>query len=1172
MRWGRRIRLLLIELIAIALAAVIAVLENVLTNEKHPGRAIVWGLVSLVVISGIAQGIGRIRREAKEAQSASDIRSIQRNTSEILELQQTSKRTTEEIEIDQTIGKFPYILRSYIKGHWRKSPQEVRQVIETVGESKSRPPLVLKEWQQILPGWLANAGCDATLVAAELANGYGENELAAQLFLKAVPASTRPQYWTARASLILHLQGLVKAAMDALANSKVDAHSAEPLARIVFCLVTGELEPARTLLGQWDPDEPIDILLAGIIRIALILADVGESGGQPTGEHYRQTARTYRDLVATLPSSASFRVGLASSLIGLVTTGVSTDPHRDLDEALQQAIIGRDLVRESRGNSVPAVELACQAAYSDRQLRRTIQIGTAATGEASIEEASSDKVRTLVAAAALSLGDHTLADRSILEIDDPFRKSLLVAMSAEAADRPSADLWRAALQLARDAGERSEALLGLARMGLAQPADIEAIQSELPHQAALIEAVSTAVSGNVADAIRQLRTMQGTDLNAVTALAAAYLQAGNEVAAADTLREGARMLNQPRLRVEAARLLSESGRHDEAVEELEALLIDSGSDAALRHDCLGILAEWAAEKRDWVTAQARFQEFLTLDPGDSKARWALMLVLLQRGLAADARRVYDEAPTQPAITLPSHARAWMATRSAADRQAASEFVNAVVDVAQKFPDDEDVQAEAIFTVLSPDSRDSAPLPAATQARFDDLFHRFFEKWPQSARLRRFSAVDVQALLSQMEELIRPTQEEKRLRAEIADQLARNTLPWATLSAITGRTYSEIVLVRGGGVLPAQTSDAAETLMCRTAAKAAIDKSVVIDISTAAVLLEIPELADRLIGQFERLLISEQQRLDAISAEFQLRSRSTSSWIYDEQSDRGRLINITPEAAEERHRKITALLDLINRCRVTPISTNARMEAMGELAASTWVTTVECAAQSGATFWCDDVALRAAARSIGVAAFSTPALLDVLVESEDLTAEQREDATRTFIEVLIGDFPIDQMRLSLLTTKYHGAAYPTGAVFSRSAAWAKFVDAYRTWCALVNQSASEDRKHACDWLYYAVLGVTRAQPDAKLRKVPAAMLLSATVSYVSDYPDEVAKCVIAARSGLAAVGGEPATDDPLAHAVALLRASLAKLVGITEATSYVSRAFSNLQAEDRQTVLQVLYAP
>ena len=97
----------------------------------------------------------------------------------------------------------------------------------------------------------------------------------------------------------------------------------------------------------------------------------------------------------------------------------------------------------------------------------------------------------------------------------------------------------------------------------------------------------------------------------------------------------------------------------------------------------------------------------------------------------------------------------MAIRSAADRTDNSRFVNAVIDIAQNFPDDEHVQAEAIFTVLSPDSRDSEALPSATQARFDSLFHHFFETWPQSSRLRRFAANDVQALVSQMEELVRP---------------------------------------------------------------------------------------------------------------------------------------------------------------------------------------------------------------------------------------------------------------------------------------------------------------------------------------------------------------------------------------------------------------------------------
>ena len=1170
MRLGRWLRILIIQLVAILLAVAIGLVENILTNEKHPDRALVYGLVSLAVITAILQTIERIRAERQDIRAANEIRSIKTDTHEILDIHRTTNRDAEELEVDQLLAGFPYVVRSFIKDQWNKSPQEVRRVVDSVGESTTEPSTVVKEWEQSLPEWLANSGWRAIVVAAGLANAYGANQLAIDLFLKAAPASTRAQYWTARAAFLMQIQEQNQTAVDTLTEGGINLQSADLFARIVFCFVTDNRESAQELLEQWQPEEAIDILLAGSIQIALIFTYAGKRG-TPTAEDYNQAITVYRQLITKLPSSSALRVGLASCLIGLAASGLSTDHHRDLVEALEHAIIGRDLARDIRASSVQAVEFACQAAYSDMQLRRTIKIGTTVTGEASIEEASSDIVRTLVATAALSLGEQAVANRLILEIGDPFRKSILVAMSAEAAGNPSEALWTTAFQQARDANERVQALLGLARMGLADPADIETLSHELPQEAALIQAVSAAATGKLTSAIQQLRTMQDSDFNAVTALAAAYLQAGNETSAAAALREGARVLNEPRLRVEAAKLLNENGHHDDAVAELEDLLVDSAGNAALRHDCLGILGEWAAERNDWSTARLRFRELLTLDPSDSKARWALILVLLRRGLVSEARQVYDEAPTRPDITLPEHARAWMAIRSAADRTDNSRFVNAVIDIAQNFPDDEHVQAEAIFTVLSPDSRDSEALPSATQARFDSLFHHFFETWPQSSRLRRFAANDVQALVSQMEELVRPTQEEKRLRAEIADQLARNMLPWATLSAITGRSYSEIVVVRGGGVLPARTIDIAETQMCRAAAKAAIDRHVVLDISAAGVLVEIPELADRLISQFERLIISDQERLDAINGEFHLRSRSTASWVYDEQADRGRLATITPEEAEERHRKVTELLALIKKCRVTPITSNARMHAMGELATSTWITTIECAAQSGSVFWCDDLALRAAARSIGVPAFSTPALIDVLIETGVLTAEQREKAIRALIEGYIGDFSLDQVRLSVLTAKHDGAASPVGSVFSRTAAWTNFVGAYETWCTLIQQSVNVNRAHASDWLYYAVLGFARAQRDIRLRTEATAMLLSAAVSYIAEDPGQVARCVSAARAGLAALGEEASKHDPLARAVAILRASLAELVGIVDATGYVSRAFSSLQADDRQTVLKALYA-
>jgi hypothetical protein len=147
----------------------------------------------------------------------------------------------------------------------------------------------------------------------------------------------------------------------------------------------------------------------------------------------------------------------------------------------------------------------------------------------------------------------------------------------------------------------------------------------------------------------------------------------------------------------------------------------------------------------------------------------------------------------------------------------------------------------------------------------------------------------------------------------------------------------------------------------------------------------------------------------------------------------------------------------------------------------------------------------------------------------------------------------------------------GAVFARALAWQKFASAYETWCTLVHQSASVDPKNASDWLYLAVLGACRPQKEDMQCKEVAAIILSGAVSYIADDPTEVSRCVAAARVALESLGRESSKVDPLGRAVALLRAALARLTDITNATSYVSRAFSDLEADDRQVVLQALYS-
>ena len=704
----RSTRIIIIALFAAFAAAAIALLENVVTNEKHPERAVVYGLVALVVLTAIGQAAGRILSARRDDQSAKEIRNIKTDTKEILEIQKATRQDTDEREVDQILTKFPYALRDFIKAQWKNSPEEVRQVIQAASEPASRPAAVLTEWEQSLPGWMASTNWRAVTVAAELAQAYGVNQLASELFLKAASDSTRAHYWIARSSILIYMRGDKQKAVQVLTDRTIDIQSPDLFARIVFCLVTDDRTTCRMLLEQWTPDQPIDIFLSGVVQVQLLI-DYSRPPGVISEEDWIKAVRIYRQLINKLPQSAALRIGLASSLINLASNGQSIDRHRDLNEALENAIIARDISREIFASSVQAVEVACQAAYSDMQFRRVIKLGTTITGEATAEEARSDIVQTSVTTAALLLGQTEMADRLILEINDTFRKSILVAMSAEVDGKPLANLWVAALQQARDAYERAQALLGLARMGLAESEQIDKLSHDLPKEAALIRAVSEAATGNLAVAIRQLRSIQDSDISTVTALADVYLKSGNASAAADTLREGASIFNEPRLRIEAARLLSENNDHNAAVVELERLLVDSSGNAVVQHDSLGILAEWSAERGDWSTAQRRYREVLALDPSDYKVRWALILSLLQLGLIRDARRVYDEAPTIPEIILPFHARAWMATRLATDRTDAARFVDEVINIAQRFPDDENVQAEAIFAVLSPDSRRSDPL-------------------------------------------------------------------------------------------------------------------------------------------------------------------------------------------------------------------------------------------------------------------------------------------------------------------------------------------------------------------------------------------------------------------------------------------------------------------------------
>jgi hypothetical protein len=188
----------------------------------------------------------------------------------------------------------------------------------------------------------------------------------------------------------------------------------------------------------------------------------------------------------------------------------------------------------------------------------------------------------------------------------------------------------------------------------------------------------------------------------------------------------------------------------------------------------------------------------------------------------------------------------------------------------------------------------------------------------------------------------------------------------------------------------------------------------------------------------------------------------------------------------------------------------------------------------------------------------------------LSPSQCEDAIRTLIETYVGDFFLDSQRLTALVEKLPESAGPVASIFSRSTTWANVQRAYQVWCLLVRQIHVKDRKHVADWVHAGVIGISRPQKGASLRREAAALLLSVAAMILSDTPDEVARCVVAARAALAVVRQEAGDDDPLGRAAQVLRSSIAQISDLAEATKYVSRVFSALGHEDREKVLRALY--
>jgi tetratricopeptide (TPR) repeat protein len=644
---------------------------------------------------------------------------------------------------------------------------------------------------------------------------------------------------------------------------------------------------------------------------------------------------------------------------------------------------------------------------------------------------------------------------------------------------------------------------------------------------------------------------------------------GDVDGAVDTLRQAAEDFNDPQFRFEAALTLVRAGREPQASAELNGLLASAPPDWTGQAEALRLTAQLAVNAGEYERATDLLRAALEHETSDARTRWGLVHILLRRGSTVTAWRVYEEHPEPLEPSGLADAHAWIELhREFSD---AESTVRGCLRLMRQFPDSEELSVHALAALVGPGSV-QGELPADLLAELHSAMDDFFTRWPDSQLLHRIGTENTEQLLAQMTESVRTTTEQRRQQRELTAQLMLGRLPLGVLAAAVGRSYAEVVLRRGVGVLPAWHPDPAEHASCIKSVGDGFSQGVVVDTTTAAVLDVLPEMTrTALITAFRQLIAVDDALHDARAARDALSPRIVGTLLYDEHAQVGRFIETLQEEAERLAEEAQHLVRTIEGFHRRPRPLSRIDPNLEDETFRPWASLLDLARSEDLAVWADDGPLRILARSINLRAFSTPAALQVLTERGDIAPEQHEQALRSLIQARVGDVPLDNTRLLEIAEDQQWAAGAVAVALGRPAVWidpARAFDILR----LILQAVRIHRPEAVnDWLYLAVRGASYTNPDNPQANIALTATILASAIYLTRAQGEPARVMLSAtRRALADTAVDPdSVSDPLPATAQLLRDTLAKALPYAMASQYVLAVFASLEDDDLRVVRQTM---
>lgn len=1051
-------------------------------------------------------------------------------------------------EMDALLGRIPHTAKGPVDTLRQESPSTSTALLKSVFSDKAGPRAAVIGLLRVSPQWLKSGPYSAWLVIAELSSAHGEHAASSQAFEEATErgAPNRDVYLARAAAEAATADDMERANRLLRVARKLDGNGG--LFVEIIAAALGEDYASVIELATTYPEDDQHQLVGGIKGNAYLAL-----------KQWDDAIATFENQLKLEPRAAGTALRISQALLARVTEGKTDRRQADVKRAREMALKARDLRREWLGPSDEAVAVACRAAVAAHAWEEAIGLGLAfPDGQATPEEAASQEVLPVVAAAAIVARHHDIAEAAIARMTDSFEKAYQTVLLAEDQHRDREQLvaeYRQCWNLAKTFEQRFSVQMGLASVGAWPIEDLDDLQREDPERAEIVTALSESQRGLHDQAISRLRKLPESS-RAQELLANIYGEAGRLPEAIETFREARRRFDEPLFSVRAARFLMRSGQLDEAEQEANSTLASLAEGSSAGVELRLLLIDLAAGRGQWATVEALARGLVSEDEADSDARWLLVVALQNQGRVDNAWR----ALTVPQPLWPStevQARLWLDLHRRFGKGVST--VQQVLRLASEYEDSEEVFAAALLTVYEL-SRERT-LPEATVANLHQSTESFLERFPESQLFQKLDFGNVDELIGQVRKFVEPGAAEFE---GLAKSVIQRWHPYVVLSAYVARPYTEALLRRAAGCLPQEIQEPAIRESELRAAGDAKDQEVVIDPSALATFSLFPDHWLAVLGVFSRLLVTTPAYHDIQSARASLAVKSTMTLGWDTRAGIPRVHEIPQEVADELARrsdwiaKAASGLGLVD---IHELETFPGLEFERFAAA---LTSLEIARRQGVPLFSADAGLRLLARSMDIPTFGVLSLLQVMESRGGLPSGSVASMVGVMRREFVVDLETTQEDLMSLAAENAWQVGPASYVMTRPAFWRNRQEALNAYKQACNQVATQNREALPGWVGAAVYGIALGQDSRRIAGLAGSLLTYATVAAEFDQ-ESFARLLGAVRSATEDLGGE----DPLPTTLGQLIDAFKEQFHPELAARMALVVASQLPETDRQMVVRLI---